>query len=427
MVASSFACLDSSWRGHGIGAVDGEERIGGCLADLWREIQGCNNWEGLLEPSLHPLLQREAVRYGRFVAACYDAFDLDPGSKHFLRCKYGKKVMFSRVGLEDCGYEVTKYVYATAPRVQLPIQGAGQVPRERWVGYVAEVTSDRDSEILGRRDLLVVFRGAVTHHEWMSSLMMNSLTVTNLDPHDARPEVKVESGFLGMYTSPECNDRFGIGSCRDQLLSEVSRLLKKYKDEEVSITLVGHSMGSSLALLLAYDIAELRMNAIHHANNQRKNNQEDALIPITVFSFGGPRVGNGGFKDRCEELGIKVLRIVNPNDLITRLPGVFFNEGFRPWSNGSCYAHLGVELTLESINMRSPSCAHDINNYISILNNQAECNPWRVENMKWGVDLSRINLHVETEELVQYAHNFRDFLWRGLQKGNCEFSGETRE
>ncbi|KAK6930628.1 Fungal lipase-like domain [Dillenia turbinata] len=67
-------------------------------------------------------------------------------------------------------------------------------------------------------------------------------------------------GFLSLYMSDESDSKFGLGSCREQLLSEISRLLYKYKGEELSITLAGHSMGSSLALLLAYGIAEPGLN-----------------------------------------------------------------------------------------------------------------------------------------------------------------------
>ncbi|KAL0366723.1 UNVERIFIED_CONTAM: Galactolipase DONGLE, chloroplastic [Sesamum radiatum] len=326
------------------------------LASAWREIQGLNNWENLVEP-LDPLLRHEIIRYGELVSACYKAFDLDPNSKRYLNCKYGKRSMLREAGLADSGYEVTKYIYAAAPDINIPIQTGAA----RWIGYVA-VASDREVKTLGRRDIVITFRGTVTNPEWLANLM-SSLTPARLDPHDPRPNVKVEAGFLSLYTSNESGSRFGLESCREQLLSEVSRLVNKHKDEEISITLAGHSMGSSLALLLAYDIAELGLN--------KPSNKE---IPVTVFSFGGPRVGNSGFKKRCEELGVKVLRVVNVNDPITKLPGVVFNENFRgfgggfefPWSC-SCYAHVGVELMLDFFKMHNPSCVHDLENYIGLL------------------------------------------------------------
>lgn len=261
--------------------------------------------------------------------------------------------------MDGSGYSVTKYIYAT-PDINIPTQNGTNCGR--WVGYVA-VADDDACRRLGRRDIVVTFRGTVTNAEWIANLM-SSLTPARLDPHDPRPEVKVESGFLSLYTSDDSSCKFSHGSCREQLLSEISKLINKYKDEEISITLAGHSMGSSLAMLLAYDIAELGLN-------RNESNQE---IPTTVYSFAGPRVGNSGFKERCEELGVKVLRVVNVNDPITKLPGVFLNEHFRvlggryevPWSC-SCYAHVGIELALDFFQMQNPSCVHDLETHISLL------------------------------------------------------------
>ncbi|CAL9762382.1 unnamed protein product [Musa acuminata subsp. burmannicoides] len=343
------------------------------LASVWREIQGADDWEDLVEP-LDPLLRDEIVRYGELVVACYKAFDLDPASKRYLNCKYGKKSMLREVGMADAGYDVTKYVYAT-PDISIPTQTGTCC--SRWIGYVA-VSSDEAVRRLGRRDILVSFRGTVTNTEWIANLM-SSLTAARLDPHDPRPDVKVESGFLSLYTSDDSSSKFSSGSCREQLLSEVSRLINKYKDEELSITLAGHSMGSSLALLLGYDLAELGLN--------RDGSRRE--VPITVYSFGGPRVGNSEFKERCEELGVKVLRVVNVNDPVTKLPGVFLNENFKvlaeryelPWSS-SCYAHVGVELALDFFKMQNPVCVHDLDAYIGLL----KC-PKVAEVKKNGADL----------------------------------------
>ncbi|KAK8490460.1 hypothetical protein V6N13_036980 [Hibiscus sabdariffa] len=358
------------------------------LSHLWREVHGSNNWENLLEP-LDPLLRKEIIRYGEFAEACYKAFDLDSNSKRYWNCKYGKKSLLKEVGMENSGYQVTKYIYAT-PDVNIPIQN--EACCGRWIGYVA-VSSDEAVKRLGRRDLLVAFRGTVTSHEWVANLM-SSLTPARLDPHNSRPQVKVESGFLSLYTSEEAGSNFGLESCREQLLSEVSRLLNKYKGEELSITLAGHSMGSALALLLAYDISELGLNKTSNSDKHDK-------IPVTIFSFGGPRVGNMGFKQRCEELGVKVLRIVNVNDPITKLPGVFLNENLRgfPWSC-SCYVHVGVEVALDFFNVQNPSCVHDIEAYIEFLKW-----PERFDNKQDGVDLLN-----RARGLLLSAHSFYSYL-----------------
>ncbi|XP_074576160.1 galactolipase DONGLE, chloroplastic-like [Curcuma longa] len=317
------------------------------LADAWRQIQGEGDWAGLVEP-LSPLLRDEIVRYGELVAACYRGFDLDPASARYLNCLYGKGSLLREVGLPDAGYVVTRYVYATPAA-----NGCS-----RWIGYVA-VASDQAVRRLGRRDVLVSFRGTVTHAEWLANLM-SALEPARLDPSEPRPEVRVESGFLSLYTSDESGSRFNGGSCRQQLLSEVARLMGEYKEEEVSVTLAGHSMGSALAVLLGYDLVELGLN-------------RSGEVPVTVYSYGGPRVGNAGFRRRCEDLGLKVLRVANANDPVTKLPGVFLNEGSAsklPWGAGAgaYYTHLGVEVALDFFDVRNyPMCVHDIEEYLALL------------------------------------------------------------
>jgi hypothetical protein len=328
------------------------------LASMWQEIQGAHDWAGLATP-LHPLLRAEIVRYGELVGATYKAFDLDATSKRYLNCKYGKARMLEAVGMAGSGYDVTRYLYA-APDIALP-GGAGPCP-SRWIGYVA-VASDDAAHRLGRRDIVVSFRGTVTGSEWVAN-MMSSLEPARFDPADPRPDVKVESGFLSVYTSDDATCRFTCGSCRNQLLSEVTRLINKYKHEDISITLAGHSMGSSLAILLGYDLAELGLNRTVRWDT----------VPITVYSFAGPRVGNTGFKNRCDELGVKVLRVVNVNDPITKLPGIFLNENSRVWGGKvempwscSCYTHVGVEITLDFFRARDPACVHDLDAYLGLL------------------------------------------------------------
>ncbi|RLM69659.1 phospholipase A1-Ialpha2, chloroplastic-like [Panicum miliaceum] len=321
-----------------------------------------------VEP-LHPLLRAEIVRYGELVAACYRAFDLDPRSKRYLNCKHGKRQMLRAVGMDGAGYAVTKYIYAV-PDVALPMGAGRSCSRSRWIGYVA-VASDGEAARLGRRDILVSFRGTVTGSEWLANFM-SALASARFDPADPRPDVRVESGFLSLYTSDHFSGKFTTGSCRNQLLCEISHLVAKHKNEGISITLAGHSMGSSLALLLGYDLAELGLNSYPNGGT----------IPITVFSFAGPRVGNLEFKNRCDELGVKVLRVVNVNDPVMKMPGVLFNESARvlagryelPWSK-ACYAHVGVEVTLDFFEAGDIACVDDLQAYIDQLLKCTNDNP----------------------------------------------------
>lgn len=83
------------------------------LARRWREIQGSDDWKGLLDP-LDQTLHEEILRYGEFTQGTYDAFDFDEHSKYCGSARYNKAKMLEKVGLLDTGYEVTRYFYATA-------------------------------------------------------------------------------------------------------------------------------------------------------------------------------------------------------------------------------------------------------------------------------------------------------------------------
>ena len=107
------------------------------------------------------------------------------------------------------------------------------------------------------------------------------------------------------------------GMAPTQVLLELKRLLNLYKGDQLSITVTGHSLGSALATINAYDIAQLGLNqpTLHVTIPKDWNHGQAAspadpkhhnTIPVTVFSFGGPRVGNDAFRDRIEELGVKV-------------------------------------------------------------------------------------------------------------------------
>jgi putative lipase involved disintegration of autophagic bodies len=55
-----------------------------------------------------------------------------------------------------------------------------------------------------------------------------------------------------------------------QVLAEVRKLVDAYKEEKVSITMTGHSLGAALATLSAFDIVE---------------NGYNGTFPVTAFAF----------------------------------------------------------------------------------------------------------------------------------------------
>ncbi|PWA79398.1 alpha/beta-Hydrolases superfamily protein [Artemisia annua] len=329
------------------------------LNQIWKEIQGSNDWNNLLDP-MNSHLRSEIIRYGEFAQACYDSFDFDPRSKYCGTCKYQGSQFFEKLDMAKYGYRISRYLYATS-NINLPNffqrskLSSVWSQHANWMGYVAVETDDDEVRRLGRRDIVIAWRGTVTYLEWIHDLK----DILHPAYFSDDPSIKIESGFFDLYTTKEHTCHYCSFSAREQILSEIKRLKERYEGEELSITITGHSLGAALAVLSAYDIAEMKLN---FTNTMKK-------IPITVFSFSGPRVGNLKFKERCENLGIKVLRVVNVQDKVPKVPGIFANEKNKhqkyieekmsfPWS----YAHVGTELELDHFNSPFLKPTKDISN-----------------------------------------------------------------
>ncbi|GLJ20821.1 hypothetical protein SUGI_0379580 [Cryptomeria japonica] len=262
--------------------------------------------------------------------------------------------MLEKLHLHNTGYRVSKYLYAMSD-VHMPKffgRSDSMDPWSKdsnWMGYVAVSADEDEIKRLGRRDIMVVWHGTVTQLEWMENLRDILHPIGDLGCSECTA-IKVERGFLSIYTSKNYATRYNKHSASEQVMDEIRRLVALYTElgEEVSISICGHSLGGALALLNAFEIAAKGVNV--YANDPTRK------VPVTVFSFGAPRVGNGAFKETLEELGVKVLRVVGRQDVVPKMPGIFFNEGmekyekligdvleFCPWT----YKHVGVELVLD--------------------------------------------------------------------------------
>ncbi|KAF3773724.1 Phospholipase A1-Igamma1, partial [Nymphaea thermarum] len=341
------------------------------LAGRWKEIQGCNDWTGLLDP-INPLLRTEVIRYGEFTQACYDSFDTDEFSSNCGTCRFDKDSFFEQLGMSDCGYRVSRYLYAsTNPNIAKFFRHSKNSKAwstdANWMGYVA-VSEDADAiKRLGRRDILISWRGTVTKMEWIEDL----ITVLKPTGFTSDSSIRVESGFLDLYVSKDTSKcHYCKYSAREQILAEVKRLVDLYQDEELSITITGHSLGGALALISAYDIAEKGLNV----------RPDGRKIPITLFTYGGPRVGNMKFKERCEKLGVKVLRSVNIHDVVPQVPGVVMNEKNvvakvvdELLRRSMAYTHVGLQLSLDHAwssflkQTNDVSCYHNLEMYLHLV------------------------------------------------------------
>ena len=346
------------------------------LGKKWMEYQGVNNWDGLLDP-LDDRLRSEILRYGLFVEAAYRSFNFDPSSSTYATSKFSRNSLLARSGIGETGYRTTKHLRATCG-LQLP-RWINRAPswvsaQSSWIGYVAVCQDKEEIARLGRRDVVIAYRGTATCLEWVENLRATLTCLPGkhcdyVDPDGGGP--MVESGFLSLYTSQTAT----CPSLQDMVREEIARVMEMYGDEPLSFTITGHSLGAALATLTAYDI-----------NSTFKN----API-VTVMSFGGPRVGNRSFRCQLEKSGTRILRIVNSDDLITKVPGFVIDNndmarnravhvaGLPCWLRRRVedtqwvYAEVGRELRLSSkespyLSKRDVATCHDLSTYLHLIN-----------------------------------------------------------
>lgn len=355
------------------------------------DYQGLKNWEGLLDP-LDNDLRGEIIRYGNFVEAAYRSCDFDPSSNFYGKCKFSKRKLLIGSGFSDTGYRVTKNLNATSG-IHLP-RWTKRAPswmasQSSWIGYVAVCQDERVISRLGRRDVVIALRGTVTCLEWLENLRA---TLTPFPfPGDDFSGPMVESGFLSLYTSRAASGK--APSLQDLVRREIARILETYGDKPLSFTITGHSLGAALATLAAYDV---------------KETFKSRAPMVTVISFGGPRVGNQSFRHHVEEQGTKILRIVNSDDLITKVPGfvvdnkdkdddfggggggvAYYTANISNWVQKCVeetqwvYADVGCELRLSSrdsphLNSINIATCHDLKTYLYLVDGFVSSNcPFR--------------------------------------------------
>ncbi|KAL7000574.1 hypothetical protein U1Q18_001725 [Sarracenia purpurea var. burkii] len=312
----------------------------------WPEILGSNNWEGLLDP-LDLSLRRLILRSGDFCQATYDAFNNDQNSKFCGSSRYGKTSFFHKVMLESAAdYRVESFLYATA-RVGVheafllhSLSRESWDRESNWIGYVA-VTTDDVSRATGRREIYVALRGTTRDYEWIDILgakldsaapLLRPKNLNKLaddgneddssDEDDDEGAPKVMQGWLTIYTSNDPKSPFGKLSVRTQLQNKIKELIDRYKGENLSIVLTGHSLGASLSVLSGFDLVE---NGV-------------STVPVTAFVFGCPQVGNKAFNEQLEKFqNLKILHIRNEIDVIPHYPSRFLG-----------YVKSGIELKIDT-------------------------------------------------------------------------------
>ncbi|CAN1356391.1 Phospholipase A1-IIgamma [Linum perenne] len=324
----------------------------GDIPKRWKELSGSNNWENLLDP-IDIDLRRYLIHYGEMAQATVDAFNSDQFSMYAGDCRYPMGNFFDKVGLTICNpfkYEITKYLYATS-KFPLPdcffVKSLCKEPWDKesnWMGFVA-VATDEGKSVLGRRDVVIAWRSTVQPLEWIEDFDHPLVSAADIFGEDSG--ARVHRGWHSIYTSDNPDSAFSKTSARDQVLDEVEAVMKKYKDEEISITVTGHSLGGALATLNAADIVANCFN--DHSPNP---------FPVTAFTYGCPRVGDKNFRDMVHSLkNLHLLRIRNAPDIVPIYPFIGYKD-------------LGVELgfdTCKSKYLRLPgrfSIWHNLEVYL---------------------------------------------------------------
>ncbi|KAF9609477.1 hypothetical protein IFM89_016476 [Coptis chinensis] len=295
------------------------------IATTWRQLSGQDHWNNMLDP-LDIDLRRYILHYGDLSEVTYDTFNNEKTSKFCGSSRYGKADLFKKVGLVKnhplVKYTVTKYFYATST---LPVPDAflmksfsreAWCKESNWIGYVA-VATDEGVKVLGRREILVVWRGTIGTLEWINDLEFGLVSADKLLGTSGNP--MVHKGWLSIYMSDDRKSPYNKASARDQVLPEVQRLVEKFQNEETSISVCGHSMGASLATLNAADIV---------ASGITKPKVGCATpILVTAFVFACPRIGDPNFKHVCSNMkDLRVLRIFNALDVVPNYPFIGYSD-----------------------------------------------------------------------------------------------------
>ncbi|CAL5345116.1 unnamed protein product [Camellia sinensis] len=182
--------------------------------------------------------------------------------------------------------------------------------------YVA-VAIDEGKAALGRRDIMIAWRGTIQALEWVNDLEFVSISASKNfgEKHDPN----VHQGWYFIYTSDDPRSPFNKASAREQVLGEVKRLVGEYKNEEISITIAGHSLGTAIATLNAVDIVVNGLN--------KPRDQQNKACAVTTFVIASPRVADSGFKKvSAESKDLRVLRIHNALDIVPNYPLIGYSD-----------------------------------------------------------------------------------------------------
>jgi hypothetical protein len=179
----------------------------------------------------------------------------------------------------------------------------------------------------------IVFRGTTNTENWILNLDYD-----HVSPYTNLPGSFVHKGFYTDYTS-----------LQGPVKSALSALMTKVNITQIYVT--GHSLGGALATLCAYDIAQT------------------SKVPVGIYTFGSPRVGNQVFSDAFVKLIPNSIRVTNMKDPVPHLPPLPFN--FHHVSQEVWWSKVGTykvcDTTGEDKSCADSVIATDVNDHLDYL------------------------------------------------------------
>ncbi|KAL5674197.1 hypothetical protein ACJX0J_018503, partial [Zea mays] len=193
----------------------------GNVAKRWKELNGLNYWKGLVDP-LDLDLRRNIINYGELSQATYTGLNRERRSRYAGSCLFNRRDFLSRVDVSNPNlYEITKFIYAMCT-VSLPdgfmvksLSKAAWSRQSNWMGFVA-VATDEGKELLGRRDVVVAWRGTIRMVEWVDDLDISLVPASEIVLPGSAANPCVHGGWLSVYTSADPGSQYNKESARHQ-------------------------------------------------------------------------------------------------------------------------------------------------------------------------------------------------------------------
>ncbi|GLD93593.1 hypothetical protein PINS_up002185 [Pythium insidiosum] len=262
--------------------------------ELWHLLRtwylmGC---DALIQAALHEFAKVHATQ--RMLELAWQAYFDPPGSP--------SPSGYGQLSLEDYGYELVAQLRG---------------PTTDTYALVAVSAS--------HNRLVIAFRGTTSKLNWKSNLKFHQEVLWIKSKGKVRGRTCMEKVKDGLAKIPILNMALprvhsGFWNAYASVRGELREVIRLVLDENpgVAVYITGHSMGGALAVLAAYDLAV------------------NMSMKVSMFSFGGPRVGNPSFVRLYDKCIPASYRVVMDGDIVPGVPDFW-----------GLYQHVGTEIAID--------------------------------------------------------------------------------